>query len=118
MTSDSAHEIIAALDELLEEERAALLKGDLETVSQLLDSKTELIERLSRLELESAALTTLDGKVRRNQALLEQAAAGIRKVAARLAELRQVRATLDTYTQRGTRERVELGPDSSVERRA
>ena len=54
----------------------------------------------------------------RNQQLLEQALLGIRSVAQKLSDLRQARKSLDTYDNRGRKNRIEADPDSSVEKRA
>lgn len=119
MKSETYKTVIDELDDLLEAERAALLVGDLEKVSRLYERKAGLIDRLATLEhREADALKALNGKVVRNQELLDQAAAGIRKVARRLGAMRQVRTSLDTYDERGTRKSVDLGVDTSFEKRA
>lgn len=108
-----------ALDELLEAERAALLEGNLAELVGLADSKEHLISKLNETEhTDLDALQKLDRKVKRNQALLDSALDGIRTVARRLAALRRIRASLDTYDATGQRRSIEVDAERSVERRA
>lgn len=119
MTIKDFAEVIEALDELLDQEKAALLKGDLDQVSRLLEQKEALIENLSRLEEgEIRTLEDLNNKVKRNQALLDHALAGIKSVATRLADLRRVRSSLDTYDQHGSRQTIDMKAEKTVEKRA
>ncbi len=107
------------LNEILDEEREALLRGDLEKLSALLVPKETLIEAMNSIpQADLNAVRILDGKVRRNQALLDGALEGIRSVAHRMARLRDVKGALETYGADGKRHDIPLGPDSSVERRA
>lgn len=114
-----SNDLLDSLDDLLEQERTALLKGDLEKVGRLLEHKESLIEDLSRIEeFEAQSLHRLQGKMQRNQELLDSALEGIRIVAGRLAALRRVRTTLETYDSKGTRKTIEVGKDGAVEKRA
>lgn len=119
MNHHPSNDLFDALDDLLEEERAALLTGDLEKVGRLFDRKEGLIEELSQLEqFEARTLNTLQDKMKRNQALLDSALEGIRAVAGRLAALRRVRSTLDTYDSNGAKRSIKIGKDGAVEKRA
>jgi flagellar biosynthesis/type III secretory pathway chaperone len=119
MTNDAFSDLITALDGLLEEERAALLVGDLEKVSGLLERKEELIDALSRLDAADAeALKSLNTKLHRNQALLDKALEGIRSVAKRLSALRRVRRSLDTYDEKGERKAIDMDQTGTLEKRA
>jgi hypothetical protein len=60
----------------------------------------------------------LEGKLKRNQLLLDGALDGIRTVAKRLAALRQVRMALDTYDAQGRKQTVLNPMPSKVEKRA
>lgn len=112
-------EVIDALDDVLETERSALLSGDLDAIGRLLDRKESLIEKLALLEAtETASLEKLTDKIKRNQALLDQALDGIRTVANRLAELRRVKSSLDTYDASGAKRRIDMDAEASVEKRA
>jgi hypothetical protein len=107
------------LDQLLEQERAFLLAGDLKGLGTLLPAKEKLVEMLLKdAGDDRSQILPLAGKLERNQLLLDGALDGIRSVAARLAALRQVRTALDTYDARGRKQRVEFAQTSSVEKRA
>lgn len=119
MTHDTPQDIIDALDVLLETERQHLLSGNLEALSALLSQKEELIDAMNAMD--SAKLELLSGvqkKVVRNQALLSSALEGIRAVAERVASLRQVRKSLETYDESGRKKTYETCTDTSVEKRA
>ncbi|WP_050932082.1 flagellar export chaperone FlgN [Aestuariivita boseongensis] len=112
-------ELVQALDELLEEERAALLKGDVDRINRLAERKGDLITRIDALgDFPRATLASLQEKLRRNSGLIEQALEGIRAAAARVQEMRQVRETLQTYDQRGKRRDLTMQTGRSVEKRA
>lgn len=107
------------LDSLLEQERAFLLEGDLEGLGTLLPLKEEMVETLlSDSTLNRELIVPLEGKLQRNQLLLDGALEGIRSVAARLAALRQVRTALDTYDAQGRKQRVMTRIAPQVEKRA
>ena len=107
------------LDVLLEQERACLLDGDLEGLGALLPTKERLVELLlENITANHDQIAPLEGKLQRNQLLLDGALDGIRAVATRLAALRQVRVALDTYDARGRRQRVEMAKVPNVEKRA
>jgi len=110
---------ISELDDLLEVERDALLSGNLDQIGRLLERKETLIDELSALErFETDTLQNLTVKLKRNQALLDSALEGIRKVAKRLAALRRVRSTLDTYDSSGTKKAIDVVSEGSFEKRA
>ncbi|MBW4706967.1 flagellar protein FlgN [Roseobacter sp. YSTF-M11] len=118
-----AHEefdgVMEALDDVLDAERTALLNGNLDEVGRLLERKETLIDQLA--ELEDGArdpLEALNTKIKRNQLLLDHALEGIRSVARRLATLRRVRSSLDTYDEHGTRQTIDMTADGVVEKRA
>lgn len=112
-------DVMDALDDVLETERSALLAGDLDAIGRLVERKEMLIEKLSLLEAtESAKLEKLSGKIKRNQELLDQALEGIRTVASRLAELRRIKSSLDTYDSNGAKRTIEIAAEGSVEKRA
>lgn len=119
MTDVNYQDTIDSLDDLLESEREALLKGDLDYVARLVEQKEVLIEHLALAdEIESVALGGLDSKLKRNQALLDSALDGIRRVARRLSSLRRVRTALDTYDARGERQTIDVKANVSFEKRA
>lgn len=112
-------EILTTLDDLLEAERAALLSGDFDEVAALLERKTELIDALNSLgQAERPTLEQLHHKVKRNHILLDGAMEGIRRVANRLADLRALRHSFDTYDSDGRRQTIEGQGQRHVEKRA
>lgn len=116
---DVTQDTIDALDDLLEAERAALLQGQLDEVSRLHQRKEQLIEHLSQLDVQSRAeFDALDGKVKRNQDLLNSALGGLRSVARRLATIRRVRQSLETYDSAGKKHTVDVRSTGSLEKRA
>ncbi|ETX13866.1 hypothetical protein OCH239_06635 [Roseivivax halodurans JCM 10272] len=117
--SDCARTAIADLDQLLEEERAALLGGDLAALDKLLERKSVLIETLAR-EATSIPqeLEPLQIKLRRNRELFEQALAGLRAVSDRLQALREVHEGGETYDVSGRRRSIEKGAQHRLEKRA
>lgn len=119
MTSEATTDKIAALDALLDAERAALLAGDLEKLAEMLEDKEGLIEAINTAEHRNLdALQQLDGKVKRNQLLLDGALEGIRSVARRMAALRRIRSSLETYDSTGKKRNIEMASERAVEKRA
>lgn len=119
MTDNNEPLDIEELDSLLEAERAALIKGDLTALADLLPSKEALIGQLTDARPdELVALKALDGKVRRNQLLLDGALEGIREVADRMAVLNRTRNGLETYGSDGQRQNINVRIDHTLERRA
>jgi len=108
-----------ALDKLLDAERIALLEGDLVKLTEMLPTKEALMNALNEEgQTDLPALVELDGKVRRNQLLLDGALEGIREVANRMSALRKMRSSLETYGSDGKKRNIEVATDHSVERRA
>lgn len=106
------------LSDLLDAEREALLKGNLEKLNELLAPKETLIEAMNAVpQTDLSKMQMLDGKVNRNQLLLDGALDGIRAVAQRMARLREVKGALETYGADGKRHNIQPESDSSVEHR-
>jgi len=119
MGEDDAQSLIDALDDLLDAEREALLQGKLDEVSRLHSRKERLIDDLSRYEFRDRdGIGDLRAKVERNQALLDSALEGVRSVARRLAAIRRVRSSLDTYDSLGHKLNVDVQSTGSLEKRA
>lgn len=119
MTGKKGAMPLTELSELLDQEREALLKGDLEKLGALLVPKEALIDALNvGPQPDSEAIRQLDRKVQRNQLLMDGALEGIRAVAARLAKLREVKGALETYGADGRKRDLPSPVESSVERRA
>lgn len=119
MTVEEMHPLFDTLDALLEEERDALLKGDLDALPDLLARKERLFDEIQDLtEVQADALEGLHAKTLRNQALLESALAGIQSIVDRMNTLRRVRNSLETYTNQGQRQAVQLTSGRQLEKRA
>jgi hypothetical protein len=119
MVEDTIEAKFEALDELLEEERTALLGGDLKKLAEMLPRKVALIDALNEvIHTDLPTLESLDSKVKRNQLLLDGALSGIRNVATRLATLRRMRGSLETYGSDGKKHNIDVETDHSVEKRA
>ena len=119
MTLNNIQQTINDLDQLLDQEREALLAGELEVLSEIHESKANLIDRLNELDVEDQeTLAQLREKVGRNQDLLNSALEGIRAVSRRLAAVRRVRAKLETYTATGQKSEIETQTEHALEKRA
>lgn len=119
MNDNPTRKLIDRLDKLLEDERRALLAGDLMAIGILLRRKEALIDTLNDLPPQAGnGLQALQGKVERNQALLDGALQGIRKVAARMAAFRRIRRTMETYDAEGRKTTILGEVDHKVEKRA
>lgn len=116
MTEDEHSTACDALEDLLDRERAVLMAGDIQGLERLADEKERLINQLSGMK--HARLDSLQIKFARNHELLHSAMEGIQAVAKRMQALREVRATLNTYDQRGRRRSIEGLTRPKVERRA
>lgn len=111
--------IFQALDDLLDRERAALVRGDLQTITDLIAEKESLMHRIGGIDAtDRDGLQHLQGKAIRNQALLDSALRGIRTVANRFATLRRIRKSLETYDEFGHKSSLPAGHDNKVEKRA
>lgn len=119
MQNNDFANLVSQLDDILEEERAALLIGKLDAITEIVEKKEAVIDALADLETRDAdTLLRLNGKLQRNQALLDQALEGIRVVAKRLSALRRVRRSLDTYDARGEKQTIDMGKETTMEKRA
>ncbi|MEO1139471.1 MAG: flagellar protein FlgN [Pseudomonadota bacterium] len=119
MTRKSAQSLIEQLDDLLDIERRALLAGDLDQITRLIEQKEALIDGLSGLDTQSEEpMLGLQEKLMRNQVLLDGALQGIRRASSRMAAVRHVRRTLETYDEDGRKRTIEGQIVHKVEKRA
>lgn len=108
---------IEKIEELLEDERTALLSGDLAALDGIAQRKEALLEDLAWARPASDALKSLRRKAERNAELLEAATKGLRAAMRRVAEIRRANGPLRTYGQDGAEQT--LGAQAgSFERRA
>ncbi|MEQ8255065.1 MULTISPECIES: flagellar protein FlgN [Roseovarius] len=119
MTKHSAQDLVDELDNLLEAEREAVLGGNLDDMSRLLARKESLIDALSELDAaDAAAISEVQDKLARNQVLLDGALQGIRRASARLAAVRKVRRSLETYGEDGQKKTIDAQVTRQLEKRA
>jgi hypothetical protein len=111
--------LVNALNDLLDKERKSLLDGDLDAISRNIHEKERLILGLNAEGMEQGLeLSQLTEKLARNQVLLDGALEGIRAVAQRLARMRRIRSTLETYDKSGRKMTIEATRAAHVEKRA
>lgn len=108
---------MVAIEDLLEEERAALLAGDFEALADLVERKQALTDELLRDGTQQSALQRLRRRAERNAGLIEASIRGMRTVARRLAEIRRANGPLQTYSQNGAKQTFGAAP-GTFERRA
>ncbi|CUH86627.1 FlgN protein [Phaeobacter sp. CECT 5382] len=119
MTNQTPQHLIDELDEILDLERSALVRGELKQIDALLGRKEAVMEKLNAIgELERDALNQVQSKVSRNQELLNSAMEGIRSVANRMAELRRVKKGLDVYDRSGRKSRYGTVMGQRLEKRS
>ena len=119
MLKNSHSSLFTSLDALLAWEKKALLTGDFDELPAICQQKSHLLETLEGLPPEDrAALDQLHQAAHRNQELLESALAGIREVARRMAQLRKVRDSLDTYDANGNKSSLHIAKTDKLAKRA
>lgn len=119
MKDEPTEDALNALNDLLDQERQALLEGNLDRIARTLDLKQSLIAQLDAQDVtDRPSLEALQAKVARNQSLLNSALDGLRAVTRRLATMRRIRSSLDTYDSQGQKNAIALTPTRSVEKRA
>lgn len=119
ITHQNPQNLIDELDEILDQERSALVRGELDKIEELLARKEAIIARLNTIDnLERRALAQVQTKVSRNQELLNSAMEGIRSVATRMAELRRVKKGLDVYDRAGRKARYGTTMGQRLEKRS
>lgn len=106
------------LNELIQTENAALLAGDFDTISDLLERKETLVQELAESDVNPNELAALQIGMRRNQELFDHALAGIRHVASRLGDLQTIRRSMNTYNAYGHSLTIDAPQKNTLERRA
>ncbi|WP_425040040.1 flagellar biosynthesis protein FlgN [Primorskyibacter sp. S187A] len=111
-------ELVARVEEMLDKEHDALLRGALLEIEELLPEKESLSnELLAAGPAVQKELSSLRTSALRNQELLNEALKGIQNVADRIAAMKKVKQQLDTYDAHGQRQTIEK-TKQSIERRA
>lgn len=116
MTASEAH---LAIEELLDNEREAILGGRLQDLTRLVEAKETLLRDVIGTVLPNPqTLKRLKDKAERNQVLLGSVVKGVRSVSARLEILRNPQTSLKTYSATGTRQALGSSSSTTMERRA
>ncbi len=119
MTKSPSGDLVAELTDLLDREMHALRAGELDSVMRLSQQKETLIDALNDAAPErDPGLRQLQQKMLRNQGLLEGTLQGIREVAGRIAALRRVRRTLETYDSTGRKCTIDGDTTHKMRKRA
>ena len=119
MSHETCQKLIDQLDSILEQERKALVSGDLAQLTEIVPRKETVIDELNALDqLERSALDDTQTKLHRNQLLLNSALEGIQAVAGRMAEMRKAREGLDIYDETGRKTRYGMMATAKLEKRA
>ena len=119
MSDSSAQALVDELDLLLDAERKAVLNGNLDEMSRLLERKEALIDQLSQHDAADATvISEIQDKLSRNHLLLDGALQGIRQASARLAAVRKVRRSLETYGKDGQKKTIDAQITRQLEKRA
>jgi len=95
--------IIDALEDLLDKERVAILRGALQDMERLAVEKERVLESGIVSVPDQGTLDRLRGKAARNQQLLTATIRGVRAVTARLDVLRNGPVEMNTYNRKGHR---------------
>ena len=105
---------IQKLHRLLEEERAALLAGDLDAIKYLAVEKEVLVQQFG--DTNTRELAQLSGALARNGALLSAAQDGVTLVMTTLREQREARETLSGYDSTGKATTISQRPHGTERR--
>lgn len=105
---------IERLLQILDLERSALIKGDLETVAGFIPEKEELVTRFE--ETAPAELRALSFKLGQNGRLLEAARSGVGEAMTTMQKLRQARLSLSSYDRTGKATEIRQTPGTTDKR--
>ncbi|NSX56563.1 hypothetical protein [Parasulfitobacter algicola] len=118
MKSDSTH-VIAKIADILEKERQAMIRGDLNILSELTGQKEKLHDALSKsAPLSHSDIVQLKRRAEQNQKMLEAVKQGISSALNRLSSIRDAQKPLTVYGASGQISSLEKADHKSFERRA
>lgn len=107
------------LEDLLDQERHALLAGCLNDLVEISDQKEALISELADSRFQDSKETEdISQKLKRNQALFSSALEGIRNVINNIEGRKINICSLNTYHANGKRENINLLAESKFEKRS
>lgn len=93
--------VVMQLNDLLDQEKEAILSGKLGKLEEIAQKKIDLIGSSAVAPGGVSELSDLRRKAARNEILLQMAAEGIRDVARRMGAMADVRSGLKTYDRTG-----------------
>lgn len=99
---------------LLDLERSALIKGDLDTVVGLIPEKEQLVTKFE--ETGTPELRALSFKLAQNGRLLEAARSGVGDALTMMQKLKQARSSLSSYDRSGKATEIRQTPGSTDRR--
>ncbi len=112
----SDERIVRNLEILFEDERKALVSGEVHRLARLAQRKEHLIGVLQSVRLPAPTLKRFAGLTARNQALIEAAQSGLKSAVDRLREI-QRGASVGTYSRTGVKSEISK-PVRTLQRRA
>ena len=106
------------LDRVLDEERNALLRGQIQSLDH--SHRIKLLEKHSKMnfsDLRDFRVEVVQRKLKRNEELYDSAVKGVESARNRLNEILRAKQKLTTYTKNGKSKKVTLTRSSSFERK-
>lgn len=111
------HDIVKELEEILEQEKAALLTGHYDVLGPLEQQKEHALGLLNTGNTSKAALSHIHIRISKNQELLKAAISGISVARDRIDALKNVQNSLSVYDHAGKMEMV-MTRSGAVEKKA
>lgn len=101
METDQKSQELDIFYDLLDQERALILQGDLDSLARLLPQKERVLTSLKTGDLEPSQIEGLQSSFEQNQQLLRAVLEGIRAASSRLRTIERGDGGLRTYTKNG-----------------
>ncbi|MCK0095788.1 flagellar protein FlgN [Yoonia sp. F2084L] len=112
-----ADENTKTLDDILTQEKAALLAGNYDALPPLEKRKEQALKALTKVTTSKAALAHIHFRISENQALLAAAIDGVNAARKRIAALKDVQMGLTVYNDAGKMAVVPTG-GTAIEKKA
>ena len=115
----SEQRLFTRIERLLDQEKEAVLSGDLQQLPHLLTQKEKLFSQIAeKPDLDLALLSRLQQKTEHNQKILDAAMLGIRAASDRMSDIKSNGSGLKTYSPQGVRAQISGVQTRSFEKRA
>lgn len=108
--------ILAKFEQLLKEERQALLRGDFEHVTRLGRVKEKTLQRLIDAQLPKADVVPILISLQQNHSLIDAALKGVRDAIGTLREIRTLHENFASYSALGTRKLAPVNAQNRLNR--